>query len=215
MQLKLVFGGNEPIPQNLMVDVLRFIDRRLFVHEKKAFMGLGIKFPQLSKEQLQEWRGELDRQYRAGEFSMLYVESVRQGSIEYYLIHGAHVVEFTVGAILGVCAKEALKGTPVYNEITRHIRYYFMKAQETRLIKSVLEMSKRYNQTPPIVQEAPENRAGSQFHPPNVDYLSYAVETIPRALSVAYIDETRPAKPAPLALPSPAKGLSSPCFLFS
>lgn len=76
MKLRLIFEGQEPIPQNLIADVLRTIDKRLFVYEKRTLMALRREVPQITKEQLTQWRNELNKEYRAGEFSMLYVESV-------------------------------------------------------------------------------------------------------------------------------------------
>jgi hypothetical protein len=153
MKLRLIFEGDEPVPQNLIAEVLRTIDRRLFVHEKRALVALRKEFPQITKEQVTEWRNELDREYRAGDFSMLYIETVQTGSIEYLLIVGAHVVGLVTAKVLSQCLGDGIKGTPVHEELTRHIRYYFMQAQETRLVKAVLDMSRRYNKTPPQVTE--------------------------------------------------------------
>ena len=59
---------------------------------------------------LARWRQNLNRQYLAGEFSMLYGDSVRQGSIEYFLTVGAWVVEYAVLAMF-IDEKEYRGGT--------------------------------------------------------------------------------------------------------
>ncbi len=116
-------------------------------------MALRREVPQITKEQLTQWRKELNKAYRAGEFSMLYIETVQTGSIEYVLIVGAHVVGLVTAKVVSQCIGDGIKGTPVHQELTRHIKYYFMQAQETRLVKAVLDMSRRYNKTPPEVTE--------------------------------------------------------------
>jgi hypothetical protein len=221
MQLRLIFEGDEPLPQNFMSDVLRLIDRRLFAQEKKALWRLARELPQefpqlelrLTKEQLAQWRQDLNRQYQAGEFSMLYVESVRQGSIEYLLTVGAWVPEYAVLAICGIVgmsAKDAIKDTEMYKELTRHIRYYLIQAQGSRLIQALLEMSKRYNQIPPTVQEIPEVPPGPRRRLLDMGSPYSELEDPSRTLRVAhaapeYLAAASP--PVHTPLPAPTDGL--------
>ena len=203
MKLRLIFEGEEPIPQNLIAEVLRTIDRRLFVHEKQALMALRREIPQFTKEQLTQWRNELNKGYRAGEFSMLYVESVRTGSIEYVLIVGAHVVGLVTAKVVSQCLGDGIKGTPVHEELTRHIRYYFMQAQETRLIKAVLDMSRRYNKTPPQVTEVfDEASTGPRGRLFDMTDHSLVLRDVSHELMAVKTSAVGPTK-KPLALPSP------------
>jgi len=207
MELRLIFEGDAPLSQNILADVLRRLDRRLFVYEKQALKGLIANLPpelateypglreHLTKDRVAQWRQELNRQYRAGEFSMVYVTAVREGSIEIHLVVGRHVLDFAIASVetllkgMGfVFAKDILKEQPLYKALIELTNKCLLPGVQERIIKALLDVAKHFKQLPPKVEEVIEGPPGPRRRllelGPTYDELPhqkvYVAKSVPR-----------------------------------
>jgi hypothetical protein len=140
MKLKLIFTGEEPLPLKVMMEVLSAIDRRLFEVEGKRILSVPRELPEVSDELVTSCLNRFEREYQAGGFSMLSIESVDYGSVDILAVvnaHAYHIVEMA----LAVAFHEAFRRTGM----CRRLQKFFLFGQRDSLAQSVNDVADDYN----------------------------------------------------------------------